>query len=152
MTWKDLSNHTQIDMVAFVKNYLKEKPEIKLFIGCDSQNRGQFTHYALVVVLYTEGKGGKVIYCREKLPLIQDNFTKLYKEIEYSLQVAGDLNDNGIDKTLLTIDLDYNDDAKYFSNRVLIAAMGWATGMGYACRKKPFAASASHVADMIVKS
>lgn len=152
MTWNDLSNHKQIDMVAFVKNYLNEKPDTKLFIGCDSQTRGQFTHYAIVIVLYTEGKGGKVIYAREKFPVIKDNFTKLWKEMEYSLQLADDLHAVGIQKSLLTIDLDYNEDKKYFSNRVLVAALGWATGLGYACRQKPYAASASHVADMIVKS
>lgn len=151
MEWKDLSKHKSIDLVAYIKDYLIEKPDTQLFIGTDSQNKGRFTHYAFVVVLYNERKGGKILYARDKVNLIQDRFSRLWKEIEASLDIAQSLNNEGINKSLLTIDLDFNPDKKYYSNVVLSGAVGWAEGMGYKCRTKPNSAAASYAADMIVK-
>lgn len=152
MKWKDLGTHKEIELVSFIKEYLIEKPETKLFIGTDSQNRGRKTNYALVIVLYNERKGGKVLFTKTSLSRIKDGFNRLFKEIEYSLEIAGVLSDSGISKSLLTIDMDYNIDKKYFSNSVLIAALGWATSLGYTCRSKPHSAAASHAADMLVKA
>ncbi len=152
LVWKDLHDSQGIDLVSYVKNYLLEKPKTQLFIGTDSQSKGSKTYYALVVVLYNERKGGKVLYSKLHVPVIKDKFTKLWAEIEMSLAVAKDLNDAGIAKSLLTIDLDYNTDAKHFSNKLLLSALGWAKGLGYECRSKPFAMAASYAADKLVKA
>ena len=151
MVWKDLGNGKEVNVVEYIKNYLDVKPETKLYIGTDSQRKGKRVVYATVVVLYNEGKGGKVLYSKSTAPPIKDNFTRLFKEIETSIETATFLNDSGIEKKFITIDMDYNDDKKYYSNRLLTSALGWATAMGYECRKKPDAFAGSHAADKLVK-
>jgi predicted RNase H-related nuclease YkuK (DUF458 family) len=152
MKWKDLSNEKEIDLAEYVRQYLIEKPNTQLFIGTDSQSKGSKTYYALVVVLYNEKKGGKVLFTKFFVPVIKDKWSKLWKEVELSLDVAAILHDSGIRKSLLTIDLDYNTDEKYYSNTLLTSAVGFAKGMGYECRSKPDSPAASNVADMLVKA
>lgn len=151
MIWKDLGNRQEINLVHYITNYLLEKPETKLFIGTDSQRRGGKVAYATVVVLYNERKGGKVLYAKEIMPAIKDNFTRLFKEIELSIAIGTELIESGIEQRLMNIDLDYNEDKKYFSNRLLTSALGWATSLGFECRTKPYAVAASYASDKLVK-
>lgn len=155
MNWKLLGNLEQVDLIPYVKDYLNAKPEAEIYIGTDSQNTGKKTYYACVVVLYTPGKGGHVIYSQEALPIIRDSFTKLWKEVEQSMQIAGKVHDMleeaGIERTI-TIDLDLNPDPKFKSNNVMRAALGWGESCGYAVRYKPFALAASYAADKLVKT
>ena len=80
---------------------------------------------------------------------IPDRFTRLWNEVEYSLQIAAILSENGIKPNY--IDLDLNPDPKYKSNQVLRAALGYVESMGYTPRCKPEAIVASYVADAICK-
>lgn len=151
MIWKDLGNHQEVDLVDYIKNYLLQKPNTKLYIGTDSQRRGKRVAYATVIVLYNDRKGGKVLYAKEVIPAIKDNFTRLFREIELSLNIGTELVDSGINQRLMAIDLDYNEDKKYFSNRLLTSALGWATSLGFECRTKPNAVAASYASDKLVK-
>lgn len=151
MIWRDLGNRQEINLVDYIKNYLIKKPETRLFIGTDSQRRGKKVAYATVVVLYNEGKGGKVLYSKTMVPAIKDNFTRLFKEIELSLEIADKLCAGGIEQRLMAIDLDYNEDKKHYSNVLLTSALGWATSLGYECRTKPNAWCASYASDRLVK-
>lgn len=150
MVWKVLSTGSEIDLVSYVKGYIKDKPKTQIFIGTDSQTKGPNTWYAIVIVLYTEGKGGHVVYTRIKHPRIKDIFNKLFKEVHYSIEVAELLRDSGI-ANVLTIDLDFNLDKKYKSNALLTSSLGWCAGLGFETRCKPYASAASYAADMIVK-
>ena len=86
------------------------------------QNKKALTTYAVVIVLYNQGKGGHVLYAKNIVPRIQDRFNRLWNEVEYSLQVANHLVNNGIQKPKF-IDIDLNPDPKYKSNQVLRAAL-----------------------------
>lgn len=151
MIWKDLGNHQEVELVSYIKNYLVEKPMTKLYIGTDSQRRGKRVAYASVIVLYNDRKGGKVLYTKEIVPAIKDNFTRLFREIELSLEIGTKLVDGGIEQRLMNIDLDYNEDKKYFSNKLLTSALGWATSLGFTCRTKPNSFAASYCSDKLVK-
>lgn len=151
MNWRDLGTRKSIELVPFVLNYLQEKPETKLFIGTDSQRRRKRVVYATVVVLYNEKKGGKVIYAKMITPPIKDNFTRLFKEVELSIEIANTLLEAGIQQSLMAIDLDFNEDRQYFSNKLLTSALGWATALGFTCRTKPKAVAASYASDRLVK-
>ena len=149
--WRDLGKKQEINLVDYIKNYLVEKPETKLFIGTDSQRRANKVAYATVIVLYNDRKGGKVLYTKEVVPAIKDNFIRLFREIELSLEIANELCKEGIEQRLMAIDLDYNEDKRYFSNKLLTSALGWATSLGYTCRTKPFSVAASYASDKLVK-
>jgi predicted RNase H-related nuclease YkuK (DUF458 family) len=155
MNWRTLGTLESVDLTTYVKNYLNEKPETEVFVGTDSQNTGKMTHYAYVVVLYTKGKGGHAIYAQEALPRIKDDFQKLWREVELSVLIGGEIETSlqatGIEKKI-TLDLDLNPDPRWRSNNVMRAALGWGESLGFAVRYKPFALAASYVADKLVKT
>jgi len=150
MEWKNLSDNSKIDLVTYVGDYVRLKPNTKIFIGTDSQNKGRNTWYALIVMLYEPGKGAHVLYARERHDRINDMFTKLFKEVDYSIQIAEMIRDSGV-ASILTIDIDFNVDKKYKSNALLLSALGWCAGLGFETRSKPEAYAASYAADMLVK-
>lgn len=150
MQWKDLSTHKVVNLVEYVRQYMVEKPGTKIYIGTDSQNRRDKTDFAIVVVLHYLNRGAKVLYVKTTEPKIRDRFTRLLKEVQYSLEIAAVLREGGLDMPL-TIDIDLNPDPLYKSNDVLTSALGWVVGMGFECRNKPYALAASYAADRLVK-
>jgi predicted RNase H-related nuclease YkuK (DUF458 family) len=149
LRFKSLTNREEIDLIPYIKNFLLKNDDTNIFIGSDSQN-GKATTYAIVIVLHNTRKGGHVLYAKNIVPRIQDRFNRLWNEVEYSLQVANHLVNNGIQKPKF-IDIDLNPDPKYKSNQVLRAALGYVESMGYTPRCKPNAVVASYVADAICK-
>ena len=149
LQFKSLSNGNKIDLIPYVKEFLSKNTNTTIFIGSDSQNT-RSTTYAIVIVLHNPGKGGHVLYAKNTVPVITDRFTRLWKEVEYSLQTANFLVNNGVQKPAF-IDIDLNPDPKYKSNQVLRAALGYVESMGYTPRCKPEAMVATYVADAICK-
>lgn len=150
ITFKSLTTRNNIDLVEYIQKYLQEYPNTDIYIGCDSQNFKRTTSYAIVIVLHDLGKGGHILYSKESMPRIHDKFTRLWKEVEKSIETAEYLKENNIKKPAY-IDLDLNPDIKYQSNKILQAALGYVESMGYKARCKPDAMSASHVADALCK-
>jgi predicted RNase H-related nuclease YkuK (DUF458 family) len=156
MKWKSLSTRKEVDLIQEIKNFLAEKPETKIYIGTDSQVKGKKTDFASAVVLHWKNNGGRVFYFTETKPNFYDRGSRLMEEVWMSIQVADMLKAEGFERSKtpegrLCVDLDLNPDKKYFSNTVMVQAVGWVTGLGYECRVKPDAAIASHCADMLCK-
>lgn len=148
--FKSLTDGQNIDLIPYLKSKLAEADNIRMYVGTDSQNIGSRTVYATVIVLHYGNSGGHVVYCKTSVPKILDKFTKLWNEVEDSVSLAQYLEENGIEKPAY-IDLDFNPDPKYQSNTVLRAALGYVESLGYSPRCKPYAVSASYIADRICK-
>jgi predicted RNase H-related nuclease YkuK (DUF458 family) len=148
--FKSLTDGQNIDLIPYLKSKLAEADNIRMYVGTDSQNIGSRTVYATVIVLHYGNSGGHVVYCKTSVPKILDKFTKLWNEVEDSVSLAQYLEENGIEKPAF-IDLDFNPDPKYQSNTVLRAALGYVESLGYSPRCKPYAVSASYIADRICK-
>ena len=118
------------DLRDYLTNWLIDNPEDKVLISTDSQNRGDQTLYARVIVLYKEGKGGHVIYERLKYPRTKYgkqsglDYEKLEKEAILSFELAEFLIDE-LNRKPDVIALDYNPDPHYFSNTLLRNSIGW---------------------------
>ena len=139
-------NHEEIsDIIYYIKEKIEIDPTLDIYVGCDSQNDGKQTVYACVIVLHYNKNGGHVLYAREKVSRIYDRFTRLWKEVEFSLEIAQFLESNGI--KVKFVDLDINPDPKYGSNMVLRAALGFVESYGFEVRVKPKALAASYCAD-----
>ena len=145
--FKSLGNNKVVDLVPYLKEKLAERDDIAIYIGSDSQNVGDKTIYAGVIVLHYGRNGGHVIYTKQKFTRIKDRFTKLWKEVEISIEIAQFLDSHGIHATY--IDIDLNPDPKYKSNGILRSAIGLVESMGYTARSKPDACAASYVADRL---
>jgi len=86
--FKSLTNRMDIDLIPYVKNFVRTNENTVLYIGCDSQNIRNVTNYAIVIVLYNAGRGGHVLYTKISVPKISDRYVRLWSEVEYSVQAA----------------------------------------------------------------
>jgi predicted RNase H-related nuclease YkuK (DUF458 family) len=147
-TYKRLGDHKKVDLIPYIKESIGERTDVKIYVGTDSQNIAYHTQYATVIVLHFGNSGGHVLYAKERLPIVRDSFTRLWKEVEMSLSIAEFMREGGLPRVDY-IDLDLNPDPKYRSNMVLRSALGYVESMGYTARCKPNAPMASSVADSI---
>jgi predicted RNase H-related nuclease YkuK (DUF458 family) len=148
--FQSLTNGAYIDLIPYLEKKLAEADNIKMYIGSDSQSIADKTVYALVIVLHYGNNGGHVIYSKKSVPRIQDRFTRLWHEVEDSVELARYLEEMGLPKPTY-IDVDLNPDPKYKSNSLLRSALGYVESYGYTPRCKPYAVSATYIADKICK-
>ena len=151
MEFKRLVDGDRVELSSYIKEYMADehRPKIKLYVGCDSQNKGDNTIYATTVVLHIGTTGCHVLYKRETFPRIFDFWARLWGEVERSVEVALHLQENGI--VVDNIDLDLNEDPNMRSNKLVAAAMGYVESLGIKARIKPNLLPAISAADNIVK-
>ena len=77
--------------------------------------------------------------------IIDDIWKRLWKEAEMSIEVAEWLSKQINVK--IQIDMDYNNDEKFISNKLISAAKGWANSLGYKVNVKPNNQIATKAAD-----
>ena len=148
--FKTLVSHKQIELIEYIKEYVSQHPNIEVLVGCDSQNRKRETIYAIVIGLYTPGKGAHVLYSRFNTTRERENINRLLNEVWNSVEVAEAIrNETGIKAKW--IDIDLNPDPKYKSNAALASAVGVVTGMGYNVRHKGDSPVMTYAADALVK-
>ena len=156
--FKTLGQHKTIDLISYIKDYVKEYPDTQILIGTDSQNHKRQTVYAIVVALYKPGKGAHAIYSRFSENRLYMSKTgdvetqRLLSEVWYSIETAEKIkNELGIQTKY--IDIDINPDIRYKSNTVLAQAIGLCSGMNYEVRWKKGEKNAmiTYAADHLVK-
>ena len=93
--FKKFGGHYIEDIVEYLKEYIEKDPNITISVGCDSIQRRRKTIYAITIMLYnTDVKNGAhVVFFREHISKVRDNFDRLQREAEYALQVAELLNE-----------------------------------------------------------
>lgn len=152
MIFRRLTDRSTVELAEYLKEYIDQvgADNVRLYIGCDSQNKSEWTSYATTVVLHIGTTGCHVLYQRERVrPRINDFWTRLWKEVERSVEVALYLQENGVEVD--NIDLDLNDDPNMRSNKLVAAAKGYVESLGIKARIKPELLPAIHAADHIVK-
>ena len=150
MVFKRLYDGNEIDLVNYVGEYLNNNKEVEILVGCDSQNLGRKTVYAIVVALYRKGKGAHVIYRKWKTEIERVRQVRLLNEVWYAIEVAEDMRKSGLPKPDY-IDIDLNPDPKYKSNEVFRQAVGLVEGMGYKVRYKTMGNLSIYAADHLAK-
>ena len=149
--WRRLTDSEEVDLIPYIKTWMGSNPGHKIYIGCDSQNKGRTTTYATVIVLHYPSGGGHVLYRKDKIEKVASSFERLWKEVELSVETANLLIDSGLGKPDC-IDVDLNPDPKYNSNQLLRAAVGLIESMGIKARYKSKSPWAISIADSMCKS
>ena len=151
MRFTRLQDGKGIEIAEYVKGYIQDNKfnRLKIYVGCDSHNRGEWTTYVTTVVIHVGETGCHVLYNKEKVIRINDLWTRLWKEVEKSVDLANYLRENGIN--IHNIDLDLNADEKHASNKLVAAAKGYVSSMGIKARIKPEILPAVHAADNLSK-
>lgn len=139
------------DVKGYITDYINTNGNVKLYVGCDSKQSGDFTTYAVSAVLYKKGLGGHVIYFIDKVPRIRDMFTKLWGEVERTKEFLEYLGDD-LKPLVEEVHLDLNSKPTHKSNMVYDGGIGLINSMGYKAVGKPASWSASYCADRILKN
>lgn len=142
-----MNNGKTVELVEHAKGLLEISPNVQVLVGSDSQNRGGNTIYATTVVFRYANNGAHVLYQKEKGQKITDLWTRLWHELERSIAVADHLKAQGV--AIHQIDMDYNSDPDFASNKVWSAAVGYVKSMGYRSGAKPDLLIASWAANVI---
>ena len=144
--WKTLAEVDVPDIIQFVKDATAAGQEVH--IGTDSLQSGRKTEFVTVVVIHTPSKGGRVVYCRDRVPRIASLRQRLLEEVWRSVRLA--MSFPG--ETKLTVHIDANPDTKYMSSRYLQELTGLVVGQGFKALWKPDSWAASHAADHVVRA
>lgn len=148
MKFKRLTDYKSVDVKEYVTDYIINNDDIRVLVGCDSQQFGRFLKYVTVIVLYHEGKGGHVLFKAERVPKTRAIKEKILGEVNRSIELATYLKyEAGIEVD--QIDLDINDDPLYKSNAALTEAVGYVLGMGFHVAHKPEELYAVRAANML---
>jgi predicted RNase H-related nuclease YkuK (DUF458 family) len=125
-----------VHLLEHVRSVVDEVPGVEVLVGCDSHNRERHTIYTTTVVLRYHRNGAQVLYRRERTERIKDLWTRLWGEVERSLDVARTLTiDGGI--RISRIDMDLNSDPRFGSHKLHTTAVGYVTSQGYQAGTKP---------------
>ena len=91
MYFNKLLDSKDYEISSYVKQYFLDNSSypIKLHVGCDSQNIAMHTNYATTVLFHIGNTGCHFLYHKERLPKIQDMWTKLWGETTRSAEIAG---------------------------------------------------------------
>lgn len=149
-TFKKISSGAEVDLIAYVKDYLVEHPDTEIMIGCDSQNYSESTIYAIVVAMYKKGKGAHLLYRRWKTVREPSRSSRLLTEVWNAIETAEWIRENGLPRPTW-IDIDLNPDQRYKSNEVFRQAVGMVEGMGYRVRYKTMDPMITYAADHLIK-
>jgi predicted RNase H-related nuclease YkuK (DUF458 family) len=139
------------DIKGYISDYISNNGNVRLYIGCDSKQSGDFTTYAVSAVLYKKGLGGHVVYFMEKVPRIRDMFTKLWGEVERTKDFLEYLGDD-MKPFVEEVHLDLNSKPTHKSNMVYDGGIGLISSMGYKAIGKPNGWCASYVSDRVLKN
>ena len=83
------------DVIEYIKNYIKENPKVTISLGCDSVQHRRKTVYAITLMFYSVSikNGAHVIYFKDNLTKVRDNYDRLGKEAGYVHSIGEWLNE-----------------------------------------------------------
>ena len=148
--FRKIGSNETVDLIEYVNLVLEKTPDAKIYVGCDSQSYANKTVYVTTVVFRYDNRGAHVIYKKEVISKVKDLWTKLWGELQRSIDIAGYLKiEGGIN--IHQIDLDYNNNPKHKSNMIVKTAIGYMESMGYNYAIKPETLIAISVANELCR-
>ena len=143
-----MDNRETVELKTYLKQFMDKHPECTIHVGCDSQNYADVSVYATTIVLRYPKKGAHVLYRKEKLKRINDMWSRLWNEIERSVELAQFIED-ACELPVYQVDLDFNEDPSFPSHKILNAASGYVTSLGFMAKAKPNLLMATWAANVL---
>ena len=144
-----------VDPVKYALQVMSEAHgSVKVYVGTDSQNFKRKTCYCTAICFHYDnesgsGRGVHVIYFKERVKKKTDHFLRLWDESQRSIEIAERLRRGGV--AIERIDLDYNNDEYWYSNKLVAAGVGMVKGFGYNVAVKPEKLIATRAADHLIR-
>jgi len=162
------------NIIEYLKPLINKGDDMRIIVGCDSQQRRSYTMYALVIVLYDQGlhNGAHVVFMRIREKKEKFIINRLMNESLYSLDLAeyldGELQgyykmpkfekckySGNIPTKKIEVHVDVNPNEgknkQNKSNMVYNSIMGMVSSYGFMVKSKPMAYSATYAADLLCK-
>jgi len=121
---------------------------LKVCIGTDSLVKGATTHFATVIVILREHRGGFMYIHRarskNKMTIKERMLMEVSKSIEIAYALCDLLDSYNID---LEVHADINTNPQFKSNKALNDAMGYILSMGFIFKAKPEAFASTSCAN-----
>jgi predicted RNase H-related nuclease YkuK (DUF458 family) len=78
------------DIIEYLKEYIKQEPNVTISLGCDSVQKRRKSIYAITIMLYNTDikNGAHVVFFRENINKVRDNFERLHKEAQYVHEIG----------------------------------------------------------------
>jgi predicted RNase H-related nuclease YkuK (DUF458 family) len=78
------------DIIEYLKEYITQEPNVTISLGCDSVQKKRKTIYAITIMLYNTDikNGAHVVFFRENITKLRDNFERLHKEAQYVHEIG----------------------------------------------------------------
>jgi len=145
------------DIVSWVKNKIYSDfdclENYHLIVGTDSQKRSTNVRFVTIVALYKEGKGGMYFYTSHLLPKelfgrTKNDKSRIYQEVDYSIEVANELSQELCDLIVPTVHVDVSPKyKKEYSSDISDNVISIIRSYGYEPCIKPFSFAASSIAN-----
>jgi predicted RNase H-related nuclease YkuK (DUF458 family) len=146
--WKTLNEVKVQDILEFVEGASRDGQAVH--VGTDSMQSGRLTHFVTVVVVLTPGKGGRVVYRRDRVPRIRSLRERLLKEVWRSVDLGLQL--SPIVQGELTVHIDANPVVQHKSSAYVQELVGLVVGQGFKALIKPESWAATHAADYVIRA
>ena len=127
LLFKDIHGN-RVDPVNHTLEVIKNYPYAEIHIGTDSQNINKESRYTTVIAYRLGSRGVHYILSKKKVNIIRDMWTRLWNEAELSIDLAEWITEKISIK--VQIDMDYNEDENFKSNKLISAAKGLANSLG----------------------
>ena len=150
-TWTDGSGN-QVNFASIIET-LKLNPLSKIHVGCDSHfTCRKNVVFAVVICMHYQKGGGKYFFKRLNEPAKHYAALglRLFKEVEFAIQVAQALKNNQIIRPIL-VHADININPVEKSAKFVGQIKSYITAMGFNFTFKPMAWASSSVADRHAK-
>lgn len=78
------------DIIEYLKGFIDDKPNITISVGCDSIQKKRKTLFAITIMLYSQDikNGAHVVFFRESIRKVRDNFERLTREVTFAQETA----------------------------------------------------------------
>ncbi len=130
MRWFRTEKEERVNLVEHTKKVISENQNVRIYVGCDSQDYGQETKFVTVVCYRWEGrKGAHYIYLLEREKRYRDTYTRLYQEGVKSLEVLSILQEIPFLK-IEAVEFDFNNIKETISTKLISTFRGWCDGLG----------------------
>lgn len=150
-------NGKLVDILDYTIEMVSRYPDIKIYIGTDSQVEGHTIKYVPCIVYRKGNNGGHYIYKKIKKERPPKSVSKdeqihnrLNEEVYMTMEIAQYLIDN-ISIKIESVEFDFNNEPEHVSNKIINMATGWAKGLNLNPRVKPDELIACRAADHICR-
>lgn len=139
-----------VNVIEHALQQIEAYPNLKIYIATDSQNYGAKSVYVTAVVFRYGLRGAHYLYKKDRIPRINDIFSRLFKEAELTIEAA-ELITNEVPISIEALEFDFNNKKVTKSTNLVSSVKGWAQSLGYEARVKPDEMIAAKAADHLCR-